>query len=100
MEVIRFTATCRPDGIDTAVELFRRVVEPSRRLPGVVAFDVARDVLDPNTLVVTEVFDDVAARDRQAALPEAGEVMAALPGLLAGPPEAVIYQVASSQRAM
>ena len=38
---------------------------PSRAIPGVVHFDVARRLTDPNRFVVTEVFEHRDAFDRQ-----------------------------------
>ena len=100
MDVIRFKVTCQPGAVDKAIEVFERVVEPSRRVEGVVSFDIARDLVDPHSIIATEVFEDAAARERQEALPEVADVMAALPSLLAAPPEATIYHVASSEPAM
>ena len=65
-----------------------------------VSFDIASDVTDPNVFVATEVFEDDAARERQEALPEVAAVMALLPGSLAAPPEATVYEVSSTRSAM
>ena len=46
------------------------VVGPSRLMPGVLYFDVARDVTDPNCLLAVEVFEDRATLDCQEAQPE------------------------------
>jgi len=100
MDVIRFKVTCQPGSIDKAIEVFAKVVEPARKVDGVISFDIARDLVDPNSLIATEVFEDAAARERQESLPEVADVMAVLPSLLAAPPEATIYHVASSEPAM
>ena len=74
MIVIRFKVQCRPDRIEEAVRAFAAVVPPSREVEGVVSFDIARDVVDPNSIVAVEVFEDDAARERQESLPEVGAV--------------------------
>ena len=51
-------------------------------------------------VIATEVFEDVAARERQESLPEVANVMSLLPNALAVPPEATLFHVASSEAAM
>jgi quinol monooxygenase YgiN len=96
MIVIRFKVQVQPDKIDEAAATFAAVVAPSRAIEGVVSFDIARDLVDPNAIIAVEVFDDEAARERQESLPEVGTVMGLLPEILAAPPEATVFQVASS----
>jgi quinol monooxygenase YgiN len=96
MIVIRFKVQCQPGKIEEALAAFAAVVPPSRRVDGVISFDIGRDLVDPNSIVAVEVFEDEAARERQESLPEVGTVMAMLPEILAGPPEATVFEVASS----
>jgi quinol monooxygenase YgiN len=91
MLVLRFKVTCQPGKADDLATAFADVVGPSRNLPGVVSFDVARDVTDANTFIATEVFEDADARARQEALPEVAAVMGLMPTALAGPPEVQLY---------
>jgi quinol monooxygenase YgiN len=98
--VIRFRVQCQPDKAEELGAAFKQVVLPSRSVAGVVSFDVARDVVDANVFIATEVFEDAAARERQEALPEVARVMSLLPTALAGPPEATIFHVSSSESAM
>jgi quinol monooxygenase YgiN len=98
--VIRFKVQCQPDRTDEALEAFAAVVEPSRKLDGVVSFDIARDLVDPNSIVAVEVFEDEATRERQESLPEVARVMTLLPQVLAAPPEATVFQVASAADAL
>jgi len=100
MDVIRFKVTCQPGTVDKAIEVFAKVVEPARRVEGVVHFDIARDLVDPNAIIATEVFEDAAARERQESLPEVADVMSLLPSLLAAPPEATVFHVSSHESAM
>jgi len=87
----------RAPSVDTA---FKAVIAPSRGIEGVINFDIARDIADPDSIIAVEVFEDEAARERQESLPEVAEVMSLLPEAIAGPPEATVFQVSSSAAAM
>jgi quinol monooxygenase YgiN len=76
------------------------VIAPARATEGVVSFDIARDLADPNSLIATEVFEDEAARARQESLPQVATVMALLPQSVAAPPEATVYHVSSPEPAI
>ncbi len=96
MIVIRLKVQCQPDRIEEALGAFAAVVPPSRELDGVISFDIARDVVDPNSIIAVEVFEDEAARERQESLPEVGRVMSLLPEIVAAAPEATVFEVSSS----
>src|SRR3984893_1205788 len=96
MIVIRFKVRCQPERIEEAVAAFAAVVPPSREVDGVISFDIARDVVDPNSIIAVEVFEDEAARERQESLPEVGRVMSLLPEIVAAAPEATVFEVSSS----
>jgi quinol monooxygenase YgiN len=100
MIVIRFRVQCQAGKSQELAGAFEKVLEPSRSLDGVVSFDIARDVSDPNAFVATEVFEDAAARERQESLPEVANVMTLLPNVLAAPPEATLFHVSSFEAAM
>jgi quinol monooxygenase YgiN len=97
MLVTRFKITCQPGKTEDALGLLEAEVAPSRALPGTVSFDVARDITDLNGIVAVAVFQDRVALDRQMALPEVARVLDALPGLVAAPPEATIFDVSSTE---
>jgi quinol monooxygenase YgiN len=97
MIVIRFQVTCQPGKVEHALAVFAPVVAPSRALPGVVSFDIARDIVDPDSIVAVEVFADADAMARQDALPEVAKVMSVLPQLVAVAPQATIFHVSSTQ---
>lgn len=97
MIVVRFKVKCKPEKTDEAVAAFRELIAPSREVRGVVHFDMARDLLDPHSLIATEVFHDRAALERQESLSVVQKVVSQLPGFLAAPPEATIFHVASSE---
>jgi quinol monooxygenase YgiN len=100
MLVLRFKVHCQPDKTEEALAAFEAVVAPSREVEGVISFDIARDLADPNSIIAVEVFEDEAARKRQESLPEVANVMSLLPNALAGPPEATAFQVSSTADAM
>src|SRR2546423_1188241 len=100
MIVIRFKAQCRADKTEEALAAFEAVVTPSREVEGVISFDIGRDLVDPDSVIAVEVFEDEAARERQESLPEVATVMALLADALAGPPEATVFHVSSYASAM
>jgi quinol monooxygenase YgiN len=66
-------------------------------MPGVLHFDVARDVSDPNSLLAVEVFEDRATLDRQEEQPEVAAAMELFEsGALVAEPEYTIYEVVSA----
>lgn len=97
MIVIRFKVQCQPGKAENVLAVFEEVIAPSRALHGVISFDIGRDIADPDSIIAVEVFQDRAALDRQEALPEVANVMGVLPQVLAAPPEATIFYVASSE---
>jgi quinol monooxygenase YgiN len=72
MILARFKIRCRPDRTEEVATAIAAAEAPSRELPGVVHFDVARSLADPNAFVV-EVFEDLRrwnARTRKAKSPK------------------------------
>jgi quinol monooxygenase YgiN len=95
--VVRFKVRAQPDRSEELAAALAAVVEASRTLPGVLHFDVARDLTDDNAFVATEVFEDRAAMEGQEALPEVANAVALLQGgAAAAAPEWTIYDVASA----
>lgn len=97
MIVVRFKVTCQPDKTERVMAALNEVIAPARGVDGVIDFDIARDLADPNSFIATEVFEDRAALDRQESLPEVGRVLELLPDSVATPPEATIFHVSSSE---
>lgn len=98
MIIVRFKVHCRSERTQEVMDAMAAVVAPSRTLPGVIHFDVARDVTDPDVLIATEVFEDRAAMERQEALPEVAGVIDLIgAGALIGAPDWTIYEVASAE---
>lgn len=98
MIVVRFKIHARPERAGELREALANVVAPSRATAGVLDFDIAEDLSDPNAFIATEVFEDREALARQEELPEVAAVLALLgAGAAAAEPEATIYEVSSSQ---
>jgi len=70
MIIGRFKAECRPEWTDRVAAAMAAVEAPSRELPGVLNFDVARSLTHPDGLIAVEVFADRDALDRQNAQAE------------------------------
>lgn len=97
MIVGRFKISCNPDKTDEVMGALSAVVTASRGLPGVIHFDVARDITDPDSFIATEVFTDHAALDLQESQPEVARVMELIgAGALQGAPEWTVYEVVAS----
>jgi quinol monooxygenase YgiN len=98
MLVVRFKVRCQPEKTDEVAAAMAAVAEASRTLPGVVHFDVARDLTDRDALIATEVFDDREAMERQETQPEVEKVVKLLQGgALIAAPEWTIYDVSSAE---
>jgi quinol monooxygenase YgiN len=96
--VVRFKVRCQPRKTDELAGAMGELVVTARELPGVVHFDIARDLTDADALVATQVFEDRSAMEREEALPEVAKVVELMQGgALAGPPEWTIFEVASSE---
>jgi quinol monooxygenase YgiN len=78
MVVVRFVVRCQPGKAGHVADLLRAVVAPSRDVDGVVRFNIAQDLIDPDVFVATEVYADRAALDRQMELPEVVTALRAL----------------------
>jgi quinol monooxygenase YgiN len=97
MIVVRFKAQCKPDKAEEALAMFTDVVRASQSMEGCISFDMGRDLLDPNTFLAIEVYEDQAAVDRQESLPETANAIERLGDLLAAEPDATTYNVTSSE---
>ena len=97
MIVVRFKAMCKPEKAEQLRAAFEAVVAEGRTVQGCFHFDIAQDVTDSNSFIATEVFADKEALARQETLPQAKKVIALLPEVHAGEPEATLYHISSSE---
>ncbi len=97
MIVVRFKMQCQPGKTEQVKAALEEIIAPSRAVDGVISFDIARDLADPDSFIAVEVFEDRAALKRQESLPEVGKTLAVLEESLAAEPEATIFHVSSSE---
>jgi len=91
MVILRFKVRSRPDKSDELMVALAEIITPARATNGVINFDIARDLLDPDSFIATAVYDDRAALELQESLPAVDRVMAMLPESLVAPPERTIF---------
>jgi quinol monooxygenase YgiN len=97
MIVVRFKVQSQPEKAEQVKAALEKVIAPSRALDGVISFDIARDLADPNSFIATEVFEDRTALDRQESQAEVANALAVLEQSLAAQPEATVFHVSSSE---
>jgi quinol monooxygenase YgiN len=98
MIVARFKVQCKPDKTEEVLAAMKEVVLPSRDLPGVLNFDIGRDITDPDALIATEVYADRAAMEKQESQPEVAAVLHLLEaGAANAPLEWTVYEIASAE---
>jgi len=98
MIIVRFKVRCQSSRTEDVAGAMHGVVEAARSLPGVIHFDIGRDLTDSDALIATEVFEDRGAMQREEALPEVAKVVELMQGgALAGPPEWTVFAVSSSE---
>jgi quinol monooxygenase YgiN len=91
MVILRFKIRSKPDKSDELMSALAEIITPARATNGVINFDIARDLLDPDSFIATAVYDDGPALELQESLPEVDRVMAMLPESLVVPPERTIF---------
>ncbi|SPL88434.1 unnamed protein product [[Actinomadura] parvosata subsp. kistnae] len=97
MILYRVALTVDPGQVEHARHLFAELVEASRRVPGVIDFDILQDPADPHRFVSIEVYADEAAVELQDKLPQLQAVMDALPALLTSSLAGTKFVVSASE---
>ena len=92
MVILRFKIRSKPDKSDELMSALAEIITPARATNGVINFDIARDLLDPDSFIATAIYDNGAALERQESLPEVDRVMAMLPESLVTPPDRTIFE--------
>ena len=96
MVVMRFKVKVRPERAEDVRDALEAVIAPSRALQGVLHFDIARDLSDPDSFIATEIYEDKSVLDRQEALPEVEAALALIRGCTVDR-EATLYHVSASE---
>ena len=91
MVILRFKIRSKPDKSDELMAALAEIIAPARAMQGVVEFDIARVLRDPDSFIATAIYEDGDALERQESLPEVHRVMAMLPESLVAAPERTIF---------
>ena len=73
MIIIMGTVKLPPDRLDAAKPAMRRMVEASRAEPGCIAYAYSQDLLEPETIYVSEQWRDRTALTEHFATPHMAE---------------------------
>ena len=85
-----------PEQRDRWLELIRANAAHTRAEEGCESYQVSEDLETPDNFVIVERFASLEAQHSHFRTPEFGELMGALDGIVAGPPEVSIYEVSST----
>jgi len=96
MIILRFKIRSKPDKSDELMAALAEIITPARATEGVINFDIARVLLDPDAFIATAIYEDGAALERQESLPEVDRVTAMLPESLVAPPKRTIFDASVS----
>jgi quinol monooxygenase YgiN len=91
MIILRFKIRSKPDKSDEVMAALAEIIPPARATEGVINFDIARALLDPDAFIATAVYEDGAALQRQESAPEVHRAMALFAESLVAPPERTIF---------
>jgi quinol monooxygenase YgiN len=91
MVILRFKVQSKPEKSDDLLAVLAEIIPAARATEGVVNFDIARTLDDPDSFIATAVYDDGAALERQESAPEVHRAMAIFPESLVAPPERTIF---------
>ena len=91
MIILRFKVHSKPEKSDELIAVLAEIIPAARATEGVLNFDIARTLDDPDSFIATAVYDDGAALERQESAPEVHRAMAIFPESLVASPERTIF---------
>jgi len=91
MIILRFKVHSKPEKSDELIAVLAEIIPAARATEGVINFDIARTLDDPDSFIATAVYDDGAALERQESAPEVHRAMAIFPESLVESPERTIF---------
>ena len=91
MVILRFKMHSKPEKSDALIAVLSEIIPAARATEGVINFDIARTLDDPDSFIATVVYADGAALERQESAPEVHKAMAIFPDSLVAPPERTIF---------
>jgi quinol monooxygenase YgiN len=86
----------KPEQRDKWLELIEANAADTRAEEGCESYVVSEDLETPNTFVLVERWESLAAQYNHFRSPGFGELMGALGDVIAGPPEVSIHEVGST----
>lgn len=96
MIVVHATFPVKPDERDRVLEHIKELEQHTREEEGVIEYDAATDVEDPNLVRFTERYEDEAALGAHTQTDHFTEFAAMLPEVLDGEPEIMQYTVSEA----
>ena len=96
MVILRFKVQSKPEKSDELLAVLAEIIPAARATEGVINFDIARSLDNPDSFIATVVYDDGAALERQESAPEVHRAMAIFPDSLVAPPERTIFDASIS----
>jgi quinol monooxygenase YgiN len=91
MVILRFKIHAKPGKRDALRAVLSEIIPSARATDGVINFDIANNLDDPDAFIATAVYEDGAALERQESRSEVHQAMAIFSDVLAGPPERTIF---------
>jgi quinol monooxygenase YgiN len=91
MVILRFKVHSKPEKSDKMIAVLAKIIPAARATEGVINFDIARTLDDPDSFIATAVYDDGAALERQESALEVHRAVAIFSDSLVGPPERTIF---------
>jgi quinol monooxygenase YgiN len=91
MVILSFKIHSKPEKRDEVMAALAEIIPSARGTEGVINFDIAGVLLDPDAFIATAVYEDGAALERQESAPEVHRAMALFAESLAAPPERTIF---------
>jgi quinol monooxygenase YgiN len=86
----------KPDQRDRWLELIRLNAAQTRAEEGCESYQISEDLETPNTFAIVERWASMEAQYDHFRNPEFGQLMGALGGIIAGPPEVSINEVSAA----
>ena len=96
MVILRFKVQSKPEKSDELLAVLAEIIPAARATEGVINFDIARSLDNPDSFIATVVYDDGTALERQESAPEVHRAMAIFPDALIAPPERTIFDASIS----
>ena len=91
MIILHQEMRAKPEKSDEVMAALAAIIPGARATEGVIKLDIARDLLDPDSVIATGVYEDGAALERQELAAEVHTAIAMFGDSLAAPPDRRIY---------